>query len=78
MKPSVGRIVHFVSTEQGAECRAAIVTQVGDTGEDDMTRVALTVFHPWGQQAIQLQPEGVAQREQWPSAGTWHWPERED
>jgi hypothetical protein len=71
MKPSVGRIVHYVSYgtpggEFGKECRAAVVTEV-KTSET----VVLCV----------LNPTGIFFREsnQWEDehkGGTWHWPER--
>lgn len=49
MKPSVGRIVHYVSYgtpggEYGKECRAAIVTEVKDA-----RTVGLCVLNPTGQ-----------------------------
>jgi hypothetical protein len=83
MKPSVGRIVHYVSYgtpggEYGKECRAAIVTEVTtDT-------VGLCVLNPTGQ----FFNRGVPQDERPPAdkitdgeheerlGGTWHWPER--
>lgn len=59
MKPSVGRIVHYVSYgtpggEYGRECRAAIVTEVGETWVPDGepkpagTPVGLAVLNPTG------------------------------
>lgn len=65
MKPSVGRIVHYVNT-QGEHC-AAIVTRVFSD-----TCVNLTVFGSdnmtYGFTSI-LFNEGA-------TAGSWHWPER--
>lgn len=60
MKPSVGRIVHYVSYgtsggEYGSECRAAVITEVGrsvggaslaDAGGEG--RVSLAVLNPTG------------------------------
>lgn len=74
MRPSVGRIVHYVSYgtpggEYTSECRAAVVTQV----HTDVS-IGLAVLNPEGlffNPAI-LQDEGSK------SGGTWHWPERVD
>lgn len=51
MKPSVGRIVHYVSFgtpggEYGKECRAAVVTEVQG---DPQASVGLCVLNPTGQ-----------------------------
>ena len=86
MKPSVGRIVHYVSYgtpggEYKKECRAAIVTEVDGRAvrpptleETDSWVVGLCVLNPTGQ----FFNRGVVQMEN-PShdGGTWHWPERE-
>jgi len=53
MKPSVGRIVHYVSYgtpggEYGKECRAAIVTEVPEGVADPQT-IGLCVLNPTGQ-----------------------------
>jgi hypothetical protein len=55
-KPSVGRIVHYVSYgtpggEYKSECRAAIVTEVNDapTGPSGEYAVGLCVLNPTGQ-----------------------------
>lgn len=71
-KPSVGRIVHYVSYgtpggEFASECRAAVVTAVSD----DVDTVSLCVLNPTGcffNQGIQ-HSDGI-------NGGTWHWPER--
>jgi hypothetical protein len=52
-KPSVGRVVHYVSFgtpggEYGKECRAAIVTEVDPVAENPQT-VGLCVLNPTGQ-----------------------------
>jgi hypothetical protein len=52
VKPSVGRIVHYVSYgtpggEYGKECRAAIVTEVPEGVENPQT-VGLCVLNPTG------------------------------
>lgn len=72
MKPSVGRIVHYVSYgtpggEYESECRAAVVVAV--TSEEFLD---LAVLNPTGlffNQNVEYSPE--------PTGGTWHWPERE-
>ena len=81
MKPSIGRIVHYVAYgTPGGEfpagvCRAAVVTEVGlplagDASNDD-GYVGLCVLNPTGQFFNRglKQDEGKA-------PGTWHWPER--
>ncbi len=74
MRPSVGRIVHYVSYgtpggEYTQECRAAIVTDVDQLA----TRpVSLAVLNPTGM----FFNQGVAQDELEKAGGTWHWPER--
>jgi hypothetical protein len=70
-KPSIGRIVHYVSTATGQPvCRAAIVTEVHDTRE----RVSVQVFLP---DCVFPDPN-VAHSETSRDGGTWHWPEREE
>lgn len=70
-KPSVGRVVHYVSYgtpggEYLSECRAAMVTAV----QDDET-VSLFVMNPTG---VFLN-QGVS-HDPLHQGGTWHWPER--
>jgi hypothetical protein len=92
-QPSVGRVVHYVSPGTPvradgtqaftAQCRAAIVTEVGDPdGADaDLGRVGLCVLNPTGQFFHALaaggcryadEPDGSGRM----PGGTWHWPER--
>lgn len=73
-KPSVGRIVHYVSygsadgTHKSGH-KAAMITDVRADGT-----VALTVFNCKGM----FFNEDVRQDEEAQAPGTWHWPERED
>lgn len=77
MKPSVGRIVHYVSYgtpggEYPKTCRAAIVTDVTDC-DAHMDCVGLAVLNPTGMFFNQHIPyDGTSQQ----YGGTWHWPER--
>ena len=71
MKPSVGRVVHYVSYgtpggEFASTCRAAIVTEAGDSS------VGLFVANPTGL----FLNQDVQQDEEDKAGGTWHWPER--
>lgn len=75
MRPSIGRIVHYVSYgtpggEYGSECRAATVTAVLSAG--DSPRVSLAVMNPAGL----FFNVDVRQDEENHLGGTWHWPER--
>lgn len=90
MKPSIGRIVHYVSYgtpggEYPKACRAAVVsglgepldypTEPGDLGEDGALLADLCVLNPTGM----FFNVGVPQDERPAherSGGTWHWPER--
>lgn len=76
MKPTVGRIVHYVSYgtpggEYRSEHRAAVVTAVS---QGDPRVVHLCVLNPDGM----FFNKGVRQDEEDRVGGTWHWPERED
>jgi hypothetical protein len=81
MKPSVGRIVHYVSYgtpggECTSQCRAAIITEVTEveSWDDDNPRylLGLAVMNPTGM----FFNQGVHQDESGKRGGTWHWPER--
>ena len=88
MKPSIGRIVHYVSYgtpggEYGKECRAAIITEFQ---HDPRTSVGLCVLNPTGQffnRAVPLHngnEDGLSHlcgALDYPG-GTWHWPARVD
>ena len=97
MKPSVGRIVHYVSYgtpggEYGSECRAAVVTEVGEVWVPDGQRVpdgtpvGLCVLNPTGQffnRGVMYHEGDVGHDhagDEIPArsyrGGTWHWPER--
>lgn len=78
MRPSVGRVVHYVSygTPNGEftpQCRAADITEVNEAGE-----VGLLVKNPDG---VFLHPIGhrngpCPHDEEHKAGGSWHWPER--
>lgn len=79
MKPSVGRIVHYVSYgtpggEYGQECRAAVVTAVGDQAaiDGEMMDVDLCVLNPTGL----FFNRDVSFSDDSRVGGSWHWPER--
>ena len=83
MKPSIGRIVHYVAYgTPGGEfpagvCRAAIVTEVqtfpveGPQPPDGML-VGLCVLNPSGQFFNRGMPHDESEKK----PGSWHWPER--
>lgn len=89
MKPSVGRIVHYVSYgtpggEYSSVCRAAIVTEVPEklaVGEDQMSFIDNVGPHVEVSLCV-LNPTGmffnsdIPQSEEDHRGGTWHWPER--
>jgi hypothetical protein len=78
MKPTVGRIVHYVSYgtpngEYQSEHRAAVVTAAGHY-PDETYAVDLCVLNPEGlffNKHVLLDVLGEI-------GGTWHWPEREE
>lgn len=84
MKPSIGRIVHYVSYgtpggEYSSECRPAIITKVYPSdGEGTLAEmngpeeVHLTIFYPDGDFRKKCRHSEGSK-----TGGTWHWPERE-
>jgi hypothetical protein len=78
--PTVGRVVHYTSYgtpggEYSSECRAAIVTAVGDRAKNE--GVSLAVLNPTGMFFNEdVMADGNPGREEGPMGGTWHWPER--
>jgi hypothetical protein len=75
LKPSVGRIVHYVSYgtrygEYTSECRAAVVTEISND-----LRVGLAVLNPTGTFFNREVPYVPSEEHE---GGTWHWPERVD
>lgn len=86
MKPSVGRMVHYVSYgtpggEYPSVCRAAVITAVDDYQQPAVNAEGLHIGHV---SLCVLNPEGqffnksVRQSEAEHRGGTWHWPERVD
>ncbi|MFC8490733.1 hypothetical protein ACFUJU_07985 [Streptomyces sp. NPDC057235] len=80
-KPSVGRIVHYVSYgtpggEYTSQCRAAIITEVDEYQPSDdgqfVGHLNLCVLSPDGM----FFNKGVLQDKDEHRGGTWHWPER--
>jgi hypothetical protein len=83
MKPSVGRVVHYVSYgtpngEYTSQCRAAIVTEICDNpgGIDPETGTLCTSLFVANPTGLFLN-QHVPQDEDAHAGGTWHWPERE-
>lgn len=80
MKPSVGRIVHYVSYgtpggEYTSQCRAAIITAVDQESlKDELGRVevSLAVLNPTGMFFNEQVVLDYADKR----GGTWHWPEK--
>jgi hypothetical protein len=77
MKPSVGRIVHYVSYgtpggEYTSQCRAAIITEITECYAHTKC-VGLFVANPTGLFLNQHTPHNETSEQR---AGTWHWPER--
>ena len=77
MKPSIGRVVHYVSYgtpggEYPSVCRAAVVAAIAEDAPP--TFVTLVVLNPEGI----FFNHHVQQDEAEHKGGTWHWPERVD
>lgn len=78
-KPSVGRIVHYVSYgtpggEFTSQCRAAIVTEV----QEGVPFIGLVALNPTGMFFHSMDSGGCRHDEGEKRGGTWHWPEREE
>jgi hypothetical protein len=88
MKPTVGRIVHYVShgtpvREDGTQayapkCRAAIVTEVIENPKDSTEEnwVGLVALNPTGMFFHSFM-DGGCEYSEGKAGGTWHWPEHE-
>lgn len=80
MKPSIGRIVHYVAYGtpggefQVGACRAAVVTAVNGENEPMPGALSLCVLNPTGQYFN----HNMQQNEDKKHPGTWDWPERVD
>jgi hypothetical protein len=79
-KPSVGRIVHYVSYgtpggEYTSECRAAIITEVDKDDPYPYDECALAVLNPTGMFFTRARNDERPEGER--MVGTWHWPERQ-
>lgn len=72
MKPSIGRIVHYV--DEGGDCMAAMIVGVNSSSP---TAVNLTVFGPLPGQ-VQARRSVLKDDMVAGVSGTWHWPERVD
>jgi hypothetical protein len=81
MKPSVCRMVHYVSYgtpggEYDSVCRAAVIAEVLPAAipviQPPRNTCSLVVFNPTG-----LFFNDCEQDEETHRGGTWHWPERE-
>lgn len=77
MKPSIGRIVHYIPYEyEGMRVQdmihyAALVTYVLTDGEGVNLRVWSWSGDERQEYSIRFDPTGI-------KPGTWHWPEREE
>lgn len=79
-KPSIGRIVHYVSygTPRGeytSQCRAAVITAVHELDpvpEHGVPYVDLCVLNPTG---LFFNQDCMYSEEIY-NGGSWHWPER--
>jgi len=67
MKPSVGRIVHYIDPLTGKHCAALIIDV------DDKDRVNLRVFGHVGSEWTAFV---ISNDETYVMLGSWHWPER--
>jgi hypothetical protein len=69
MKPTVGRIVHFVPIGESAAHQAALIVHVHS---DSMVNLVA-----WNAGGIQGSYRSVKFDEAGTAQGSWHWPERE-
>jgi hypothetical protein len=92
MKPSVGRIVHYVSYgtpggEYTSECRAAVITEIYENVDatEHTHCVGLAILNPTGMffnpSVSYDEPHDratISGGRLLHKGGTWHWPERVD
>ena len=84
-KPSVARMVHYVSEgsplrKDGTQkypgvCRSAVVTEAAEDPSDPADVVGLCVLNPTGMFFRSL-ADGGSVYSDGHEGGTWHWPER--
>jgi hypothetical protein len=67
MKPSVGRVVHYVGLYHPEECRAAIITETKPQG------IGICIFAESGVHFINT---NLPEDQETKKPGSWHWPER--
>jgi len=75
-RPTVGRIVHFVASDEATDVRAMLI--VGLTSDPDV--VTGQVYRQGFNDTLFVQPTtevGVVRYDANCSKGTWHWPARQ-
>lgn len=70
MKPSVARMVHYLSSD--GECLAAVITGV----HEDEPRGTTVGLHVMPDEGFPYRSSGVPEGSPDGDSCTWHWPER--